>query len=130
MKRGVRFRLVVPGPIIDTDVVRRAGRSTWGPLLAAGAQVYEYQPTMYHCKVMIVDGPPGLGRLDQFRPALVSPERRGEPQRLRPGIRGGAGARLRAGRRAVQTRYARRLGRPAVARKLMEHAAALLHTQL
>jgi cardiolipin synthase len=56
MKRGVRFRLVVPGPIIDTDVVRRASRSTWGPLLAAGAQIYEYQPTMYHCKVMIVDG--------------------------------------------------------------------------
>ena len=56
MKRGVRFRLIVPGPIIDTDVVRRASRSTWGPLLAAGAQIYEYQPTMYHCKVMIVDG--------------------------------------------------------------------------
>ena len=56
MKRGVRVRLVLPGPIIDTDVVRRASRSTWGPLLQAGAQIYEYQPTMYHCKVMIVDG--------------------------------------------------------------------------
>jgi cardiolipin synthase A/B len=56
MKRGVRVRLVLPGPIIDADVVRRASRSTWGPLLAAGAQIYEYQPTMYHCKVMIVDG--------------------------------------------------------------------------
>jgi cardiolipin synthase A/B len=56
MKRGVRVRVVVPGPIIDTDVVRRASRSTWGPLLAAGAQIHEYQPTMYHCKVMIVDG--------------------------------------------------------------------------
>src|SRR4029079_16192737 len=32
MRRGVRFRLIVPGPIIDTDVVRRASRSTWGPL--------------------------------------------------------------------------------------------------
>jgi cardiolipin synthase A/B len=56
MRRGVRFRLVVPGPIIDTNVVRRASRSTWGPLLEAGADIREYQPTMYHCKVMIVDG--------------------------------------------------------------------------
>jgi len=55
MRRGVRFRLIVPGPIIDTDVVRRASRSTWGPLLAAGAEIHEYQPTMFHCKVMIVD---------------------------------------------------------------------------
>lgn len=28
----------------------------WGELLQAGAEMYEYQPTMYHCKVMIVDG--------------------------------------------------------------------------
>jgi len=56
MKRGVRVRVVLPGPIIDTDLVRRASRSTWGPLLEAGAEIYEYQPTMYHCKVMIVDG--------------------------------------------------------------------------
>jgi cardiolipin synthase len=56
MKRGVRFRMIVPGPIIDTDVVRRASRASWGPLLAAGAQIHEYQPTMFHSKVMIVDG--------------------------------------------------------------------------
>ncbi len=56
MKRGVRFRLIVPGPIIDTEVVRRASRATWGPLLEAGAEIHEYQPTMFHCKVMIVDG--------------------------------------------------------------------------
>ncbi len=56
MRRGVRFRLIVPGPIIDSDIVRRASRSTWGPLLAAGAEIREYQPTMFHCKVLIVDG--------------------------------------------------------------------------
>ena len=27
----------------------------WGPLLKAGAQINEYQPTMYHVKMMIVD---------------------------------------------------------------------------
>ena len=56
LKRGVKVRIVLPGPIIDTDVVRRASRATWGPLLEAGAQIHEYQPTMFHCKVMIVDG--------------------------------------------------------------------------
>lgn len=55
LRRGVRLRLITPGPIIDTDTVRAASRGTWGPLLAAGAEIYEYQPTMYHCKVMIID---------------------------------------------------------------------------
>jgi cardiolipin synthase A/B len=36
--------------------VRAASRATWGALLAAGAEIYEFQPSMYHCKVMIVDG--------------------------------------------------------------------------
>jgi cardiolipin synthase len=55
MHRGVRLRLITPGPITDTETVRAASRGTWGPLLAAGAEIYEYQPTMYHCKVMIID---------------------------------------------------------------------------
>jgi len=56
LKRGVRVRIIVPGPYIDTDLVRRASRANWGPLLAAGAQIFEYQPTMFHCKVLVVDG--------------------------------------------------------------------------
>ncbi|GAA4405874.1 hypothetical protein GCM10023089_13790 [Quisquiliibacterium transsilvanicum] len=56
MKRGVRLRIVVPGKHIDSETVRKASRATWGPLLAAGAVIAEYGPTMYHCKVMIVDG--------------------------------------------------------------------------
>ncbi|MES2191537.1 MAG: phospholipase D-like domain-containing protein [Pseudomonadota bacterium] len=56
LKRGVRIRIITAGPITDTETVRAAGRSTWGELLEAGAQIHEYQPTMYHCKVMIVDG--------------------------------------------------------------------------
>ena len=56
MKRGVRVRLILPGPIIDAEFVRSASRAGWGPLLQAGAQIYEYQPTMYHVKLLIVDG--------------------------------------------------------------------------
>ncbi|MBA3319326.1 MAG: cardiolipin synthase B, partial [Gemmatimonadales bacterium] len=35
--------------------VRRASRSLWGPLLEAGIAIHEYQPTMYHVKVVVVD---------------------------------------------------------------------------
>jgi cardiolipin synthase len=56
MKRGVKLRIVVPGEHIDSESVRSASRATWGPLLTAGAIIAEYEPTMYHCKVLIVDG--------------------------------------------------------------------------
>ncbi|MBC7938206.1 MAG: cardiolipin synthase B [Chitinophagaceae bacterium] len=55
-KRGVRVRIIVPGEHIDSDTVRSASRATWGPLLQAGVVIAEYQPTMFHCKVMVVDG--------------------------------------------------------------------------
>jgi cardiolipin synthase A/B len=55
LERGVKIRVITPGEIIDTETVRAASRGRWGPLLQAGAEIYEYQPTMYHCKVMIVD---------------------------------------------------------------------------
>jgi cardiolipin synthase len=55
LKRGVEVQIITPGPHIDTEVVRKASRASWGRLLQAGAQIYEYQPTMFHCKVMIVD---------------------------------------------------------------------------
>ncbi|KNZ30824.1 MAG: cardiolipin synthetase [Methylibium sp. NZG] len=56
MRRGVKLRIVVPGEHIDSDTVRNASRARWGPLLEAGALVAEYAPTMFHCKVMIIDG--------------------------------------------------------------------------
>jgi len=56
MRRGVRVRIVTPGPHTDAETVRRASRALWGDLLQAGAQIYEYQPTMYHCKVLVADG--------------------------------------------------------------------------
>ena len=55
LKRGVKVRIIVPGPHIDTAVVRRASRARWGKLLEAGAEIHEYEPTMFHCKVMVVD---------------------------------------------------------------------------
>ncbi len=54
-KRGVRIEIIVPGPISDAKIVQSASRSLWPTLLEADIQIYEYQPTMYHCKVLIVD---------------------------------------------------------------------------
>ena len=55
IRRGVRIRVVVPGEHTDSETVRSASRARWGSLLSAGAVIAEYEPTMYHCKVMIVD---------------------------------------------------------------------------
>ncbi|GAB2516670.1 phospholipase D-like domain-containing protein [Lysobacter humi (ex Lee et al. 2017)] len=54
-QRGVRVRLLLPGPHIDSETVRIASKREWGPLLAAGVEVHLYQPTMLHVKLLIVD---------------------------------------------------------------------------
>ena len=54
-RRGARVEIIVPSGHIDQKLVRRASRSLWGLLLEAGIAIYEYQPTMYHVKVVVVD---------------------------------------------------------------------------
>ncbi|MDB5305791.1 MAG: phospholipase D/Transphosphatidylase [Phycisphaerales bacterium] len=54
-RRGVSVEIIVPGPKIDEKVVRQASHATWGELLQAGVKIYEYQPTMFHCKQLVVD---------------------------------------------------------------------------
>jgi cardiolipin synthase len=56
MKRGVKVRIIMPGHHIDTGLVRRASRALWGRILDHGAEIYEFEPTMYHCKVLVIDG--------------------------------------------------------------------------
>jgi cardiolipin synthase len=54
-QRGVQVQMIVPSARTDRAILRRASRFEWGPLLRAGVEIHEYQPTMYHCKVMVVD---------------------------------------------------------------------------
>ena len=54
-QRGVKVEILLPGAITDARPVRHASRAKWGRLLKAGVRFFEYQPTMYHCKMMIVD---------------------------------------------------------------------------
>lgn len=54
-KRGVKIEIIVPGPQTDSEIVQGASRPRWSELLDAGVLIYEYQPSLYHCKVLIVD---------------------------------------------------------------------------
>jgi cardiolipin synthase len=53
--RGVRIRVLMPGKNTDSDAARVASKASWGPLLLAGVEMYEYEPTMFHNKMLIVD---------------------------------------------------------------------------
>lgn len=55
-RRGVRVRILVPGPRTDQRLVRLASRRMYRELLEGGVRLYEYRPTMTHTKAMIVDG--------------------------------------------------------------------------
>lgn len=53
--RGVKIEIIVPGRHIDMETVRKVSHNKWPKLLEAGIRIFEYQPTMFHCKYMIVD---------------------------------------------------------------------------
>jgi cardiolipin synthase len=54
--RGVRVRLLTEGDQTDAPAVKYASRGQYQSLLDGGIDLYEYQPTMMHAKVMVVDG--------------------------------------------------------------------------
>lgn len=57
VRRGVRVRIMVPATTAtDSPVVQHASHHHFGTLLKAGAEVYEYQKTLLHQKVMVIDG--------------------------------------------------------------------------
>jgi cardiolipin synthase len=55
-QRGVKVNVIVPGKHDDHALTRSSGRSAYGKLLKAGANVYEYEPSMIHAKIAIFDG--------------------------------------------------------------------------
>jgi cardiolipin synthase A/B len=54
-QRGVRIRILLPGEHIDSQMVRIASKAEWGDLLQAGVEIAEYEPTMLHVKLLVVD---------------------------------------------------------------------------
>ena len=55
VKRGVAVHLMVPGNKTDSPFVRIAGSHLYCSLLEAGVRVYEFEPTLLHQKIVIVD---------------------------------------------------------------------------
>jgi cardiolipin synthase A/B len=53
---GVDVRVLVPNEHNDVPVIRWASHSYYDELLASGVRIYEFQPTMIHQKLMVVDG--------------------------------------------------------------------------
>ncbi len=66
-KRGVRIRLLLPSRS-DVPVVKILSRSSYGPLLEAGIEIYELERELLHAKIMFIDGKRtviGSANLDQ-----------------------------------------------------------------
>ena len=53
--RDVRVRILLPGPHIDSLIVKISSKADWGELLHAGAEIHVYQPTMLHTKLLVID---------------------------------------------------------------------------
>jgi cardiolipin synthase len=54
--RGVRIRFLVDGDKTDARAVKFASRGQYEKLLEQGIEIAEYQPTMMHAKVALIDG--------------------------------------------------------------------------
>ena len=57
VRRGVDVRVIVPSDRHDdVPATKAGGRVSFGRLLEGGVKMFEYQPTMFHPKTMVVDG--------------------------------------------------------------------------
>ena len=57
-QRGVKVTLLLQGRY-EYFMQFHAGRAAYGPLLAAGIEIVEYEPSFLHAKVAVMDGPNG-----------------------------------------------------------------------
>jgi len=51
----VKVEVIVPGKHIDKKIILAASKRHWPELIKAGVKIYEYQPTMVHVKLLVVD---------------------------------------------------------------------------
>ena len=56
VRRGVAVRILMESDITDAMPVKYASRHGYDRLLGLGIELYEFQPTMMHAKVLVVDG--------------------------------------------------------------------------
>ena len=125
-QRGVDVRILVPGPHIDKEFVRQAGRAVYEELLEAGVRLFEYCPH---------DDPRQdaddrrrlvLGRLGELRQPLVPAAGRGHAVRLLARVRGPARRAVRARPGALRRDRPRALERPRARRAASRRALTKL----
>jgi len=56
VRRGVRVRALLESEETDAMPVKYASRQLYDNLMSLGIELYEYQPTLMHTKVIVVDG--------------------------------------------------------------------------
>ena len=65
-RSGVSVTILLPGRRMDHPWVRLSARRLFRPLLDAGIQLFEYQPSMIHQKLMVVDRLWAVGGTSNF----------------------------------------------------------------
>jgi cardiolipin synthase len=58
--RGVEVDVLLPGPHADKRVAQLASESIYADLISAGVRIWNFQPSMLHTKIMVVDGSAAL----------------------------------------------------------------------
>lgn len=54
-RSGVDVQIMVPGPYVDSKMVRAASRTFYEEILDAGIKLFEYQPAGFHSKALMAD---------------------------------------------------------------------------
>ncbi len=54
-KKGLDVKILTTSSVSDKKKVYYASSEGYGPLLAAGVEIYEYQPSMTHAKLLLID---------------------------------------------------------------------------
>ncbi len=60
VERGVEVDVLIPGPHRDKRVAQLGSEQTYSELVAAGVRIWNFQPSMMHTKIMVVDGAAAL----------------------------------------------------------------------
>jgi cardiolipin synthase len=55
-QRGVEVDVLLPGPHADKRVCQLASEAAYDKLVICGVRVWNFQPSMMHAKIMVVDG--------------------------------------------------------------------------
>ena len=92
-RAGIDVRVLVPNEHIDLPPIRWAAQYYYEEMLEAGVRIWEYQPTMIHAKLLVVDGRWSIVGSANSGCAVRGAERGGDPGDTRPRVRQDVGAR-------------------------------------